>query len=107
MVDAVEEIRSVDAYRLSMSLSREGLICGPSSGMALRGLLNFLQKAKDEGKLQEYADTASGDISCVFLCCDLPYQYLDGYFQRLGEQDFHPIANRVCNTLDDLLIAGR
>ena len=105
-MDAVEEISSVDAYRLSMSLSREGLICGPSSGMALRGLLRFLQRAKDEGKLHDYADPESGDISCVFLCCDLPYQYLDGYFQRLGEQDFHPIANRVCNNLVDLLDTG-
>lgn len=105
-MDAVEEISSVDAYRLSLSLSREGLICGPSSGMALKGLLAFLQKAKDNGKLDDYAETASGDISCVFLCCDLPYQYLDGYFQRLGKQDFHPILNHVCGPPAVLSLAG-
>lgn len=105
-MDAVEEISSIEAYRLSMSLSREGLICGPSSGMALEGLLAFLQKAKDKGRLHNYAEIASGDISCVFLCCDLPYQYLDGYFQRLEERDFHPIINHVCGPPAVLLLAG-
>lgn len=89
-----------------MSLSREGLICGPSSGMALKGLLDFLQEAKDEGKLHHYANAFSGEISCVFLCCDLPYQYLNGYFERLGEHDFHPIINRVRKSLFDLFVSG-
>lgn len=94
-MDTVKEISSVDSYRLSMSLSREGLICGPSSGMALQGLFDFLQEMKDENRLHELAEATSGDISCVFPCCDLPYQYLDGYFKRLGEHEFHPITNRV------------
>lgn len=63
--------------------------------MALKGLLDFLQEAKAEEKLDGYVDASSGEISCVFLCCDLPYQYLNGYFQKLGENDFHPIVNRV------------
>ena len=94
-MDAIESVGSIDSYRLSMSLSREGLICGPSSGMALKGLFNLLQKLKDAGKLNKYAEPDTGEISCVFVCCDLPQQYLDGYFQRLGEEDFHPITNRV------------
>jgi hypothetical protein len=36
-VDVMEECGSHDAYRLSMDLSREGLICGPSSGFNLQG----------------------------------------------------------------------
>ena len=96
-VDAVEIVESVHAYRLSMLLSREGLICGPSSGMNLKGLLNFLQKAKENGELHRYAEPATGEISCVFVCCDLPYQYLDGYFARLGDDDFPPITNQVRN----------
>lgn len=95
MVDFVESVSSVDSYRLSMMLSREGLICGPSSGMALQGLFDFLQRTKDAGKLHEYAAPDTGDISCVFVCCDLPHQYLDGYFERLGEEDFFPITNKV------------
>ena len=65
--------------------------------MALKGLLEFLQEAKDERRLDQYAEAATGEISCVFTCCDLPYQYLDGYFKRLGEDSFCPIINRVCS----------
>ena len=78
-----------------MQLSREGIIAGPSSGEALHGLLNYLRKAKDAGKLQELADPLTGDISCVFICCDLPYQYMDGYFQKLEENEFPAIRNKV------------
>lgn len=94
--DAVEIVGSVDAYRLSMQLSREGIICGPSSGMTLKGLYKFIQKARDSGTLTQYADPTTGEVSCVFVCCDLPYQYLDSYFKKLGEDDFPPIINEVC-----------
>lgn len=94
VVDAVEEIESVQSYRLSMLLSREGLICGPSSGMALQALLDFLERAKDEGRLGEYAGP-NGQVSAVFPCCDLPYQYMDNYFKKLDASHFHPIANSV------------
>lgn len=36
-VDVVEEVGSVDSFLTSMKLSREGLICGPSSGFNLQG----------------------------------------------------------------------
>lgn len=80
---------------MSMQLSREGIVAGPSSGEALHGLLNYLQKTKDAGKLGELADPHTGEISCVFICCDLPYQHLDGYFQKLSENEFPPIFNNV------------
>lgn len=99
VVDATESVTSVDSYRLSMTLSREGVICGPSSGMCLTGLYSFLQKAKDAGTLNEYAEPDTGEIHCVFVCCDLPHQYLDGYFERLGEEAFHPIANHVSSVV--------
>lgn len=78
-----------------MHLTREGIICGPSSGEALCGLFDYLQKAKDAGTLKDLADETSGEISCVFICCDLPYQYIDNYFQKLGEDKFPPIYNEV------------
>lgn len=78
-----------------MQLSREGIIAGPSSGGALQGLLDYLQAAKDAGRLQELADQQTGEVSCVFLCCDLPYPYMDGYFQKLGKDEFPPIYNDV------------
>ncbi|KAG9669737.1 hypothetical protein KCU99_g6465, partial [Aureobasidium melanogenum] len=99
-VDAVENIGSVEAYRLSMLLSREGLICGPSSGMTLEGLFRFLSQAREAGTLHKYAEPGTGEVSCVFVCCDLPYQYIDGYYERLGEEDFPPIINKELIHLD-------
>ncbi|ELR06325.1 hypothetical protein VC83_08575 [Pseudogymnoascus destructans] len=91
-VDELEECGSQDAYRLSMELSREGLVCGPSSGFNLQGLYNYLQKKKDAGAMKELSGD-DGEIHCVFICCDLPYQYLDDYFVKLDERYFHPIQN--------------
>lgn len=90
----MEEVDSVSSYRMSMQLSREGLICGPSSGMALQAVLDFVQRAKDEGRLAHYAGP-DGHIHAVFPCCDLPYQYMDSYFKKLDASDFHPIDNYV------------
>ncbi|RDW85409.1 hypothetical protein BP5796_03734 [Coleophoma crateriformis] len=98
-VDTIEEVGSYDSYKLSLELSREGLICGPSSGFNLKGLYNFLQKCKDEGRLQGLSSTNS-TVNCVFICCDLPYQYLDDYFEKLGESPFHPLQNRNLLNVD-------
>ncbi|KAI9150232.1 Cysteine synthase K/M:Cysteine synthase B [Paramyrothecium foliicola] len=92
-VDTYTEVKSEDSYRMSMRLSREGLIAGPSSGEALQGLLDYIGDVKATGKLSDLADPQTGEISCVFTCSDLPYQYLDGYFTKLGEDEFPPIHN--------------
>lgn len=92
-VDTIEEVGSPESYRLSLEMSREGLICGPSSGFNLQGLYNFLQKQRYDGTL----DTLRGDdgnVHCVFMACDLPYQYLNEYFDKLGEDVFHPLINQ-------------
>lgn len=96
VVDFVESVGSVDSYRLSMRLSREGIIAGPSSGMALQGLYNFLQTEKIKDCLGSYRDRLTEENCCVFACCDLPHQYLDGYFTKLGPKAFQPIINEVC-----------
>jgi len=101
-VDASEEVSSYDSYRLSMALSREGLICGPSSGFNLQGLYQYLQKRQMDGTLQDLAES-DGQIHCVFICCDLPYQYLDDYFRKLGLEHFRPIINDVGRTPVDFL----
>ncbi|CAH0022481.1 unnamed protein product [Clonostachys rhizophaga] len=101
VTNAVREVGSIEAYRLSMRLSREGLICGPSSGMALQGLLDFLEDEKAGGRLQSHADADTGDVSCVFLCCDLPYQYMDKYFEKLtAGAVFHSIENEELTAVD-------
>ncbi|RYP40353.1 hypothetical protein DL767_001765 [Monosporascus sp. MG133] len=99
-VDAQLEVSSVDSYRMSMLLSREGIIAGPSSGEALKGLLDYLELMKKGGRLSELSERSTGEIACVFTCSDLPYQYLDGYFQKLSEHEFAPIENQILLSCD-------
>jgi cysteine synthase A len=108
-VDAIEEIGSKDAFGMSLKLCREGLICGPSSGFNLQGkiddvaiitslictgLLTYLSRRKAAGTLNEIAGQY-GLTQCAFICCDLPYQYVDDYFDKLGDTSFFPIRNEV------------
>lgn len=118
-VDAIEEVGSKDAFGMSLKLCREGLICGPSSGFNLQGntdsvafemslmiagLLSYLGKRKAAGTLKEIAGPY-GLINCAFICCDLPYQYVDEYFDKLGDAPFHPIRNEVnSHTISTILI---
>lgn len=94
-IDVFESVKSVDSYRTSMALSRCGIIAGPSSGEALHGLLAYLEREKAAGRLVSHADPATGEVSCVFVCADLPYQYMDLYFSKLPESEFPPILNKV------------
>ncbi|KAK2774706.1 hypothetical protein FQN53_003513 [Emmonsiellopsis sp. PD_33] len=98
-VDAIEEVGSPASYSLSLDMCREGLVCGPSSGFNLSGLLQMLDKRHSAGTLSELAGP-DGLIHCVFLCCDLPYQYIDEYFQKLGPEKFHPIHNENLAKVD-------
>lgn len=93
-IDAVEEVGSYDSYSLSLDLTRNGLVCGPSSGLNLRGLHQLLEKRRAAGTLGELAGP-DGEVHCVFLCCDLPYQYVNEYFDKLGAAYFAPIDNEV------------
>ncbi|OJJ06795.1 hypothetical protein ASPVEDRAFT_33065 [Aspergillus versicolor CBS 583.65] len=98
-VDTIEEVNSYDSFSLSLELCREGIVCGPSSGFNLQGLFQMIEKRKKAGTLSELAGP-DGSIHCVFLCCDLPYQYIGEYFQRLGEDKFHPIQNENLTKVD-------
>jgi len=80
---------------MSMRLSRHGIIAGPSSGEALHALISFLSKAKIEGCLDELREGATGEINCVFTCQDLPYQYMNLYYDKLSDDEFPSIANEV------------
>ena len=93
-VDVIEEVNSPGSYTLSLDLCREGVVCGPSSGFNLQGLFQMLEKRKSAGTLTELAGP-DGLIHSVFLCCDLPYQYIGEYFQKLSPEKFHPIRNEV------------
>ncbi|KAB8206320.1 tryptophan synthase beta subunit-like PLP-dependent enzyme [Aspergillus parasiticus] len=98
-VDVIEEVNSSDSFSLSLDLCREGIVCGPSSGFNLQGLFQMLEKRKTAGTLSEIAGP-DGSVHCVFLCCDLPYQYIGEYFQTLGADKFHPIQNKRLTKVD-------
>ncbi|KAL4803995.1 tryptophan synthase beta subunit-like PLP-dependent enzyme [Aspergillus unguis] len=97
-VDGIEEVGSYDSFAVSLELCREGIVCGPSSGFNLKGLYQMLERRKREGKLDELK--RDGLVRCVFMCCDLPYQYIGEYFDRLGEDKFHPIKNENLVNVD-------
>jgi cysteine synthase A len=92
-VDHIERIETAQSYRSSMEMSRRGLIVGPSSGLALAGLLQHLEGLKEKSVLDEVRDEKSGDIVCVFPCPDWPTPYLDEYFNYLDASDFPSIRN--------------
>lgn len=93
--DVLEEVGAKDSYSLSLDLSRQGIVCGPSSGITLKGLFQRIEKMKQEGTLSKLSGP-NGEINCVFMCSDLPYQYLNEYFDQLGPEKFRPLRNEVC-----------
>ena len=92
-VDFIEAIETVESYRTSMALSRLGIVAGPSSGLALSGLLQHLADLKQSGGLDQLRASDSGEIVCVFPCPDSPIPYLDEYFRYLDRSDFPPVRN--------------
>ncbi|GES56799.1 probable cysteine synthase B [Aspergillus terreus] len=99
VVDHVEEVGSQDAYGLSVGLTQEGIICGPSSGLNLKGLYKLIEKRKNAGTLNQLAGP-DDHIHCVFICCDTPYLYIDDYFNKLGVEYFKPIRNEELISID-------
>jgi len=93
-VDVVERVETVDAYRHSMAMSRRGIIVGPSSGLALAGLLQHLEGLRAAGSLDSLRTRENGEIICVFPCPDGPIPYLDEYFKYLPAEDFPSIQNK-------------
>lgn len=104
-LDAVEEVGSKESYSLSLDLTRQGIVCGPSSGFTLQGLLRHLERKKQDGTLSQLAGSG-GEIKCVFMCCDLPFQYLDEYFDKLGPDKFRPVRNEVSIVTGAGLMSG-
>ena len=92
-VDQIESIETAESYRLSMEMSRSGIIVGPSSGLALAGLIQYLQEMKSAGGLDEIRNQKNGEISCVFICPDGPLPYLDEYFKYIARSHFPEIHN--------------
>ncbi|KAJ7122549.1 tryptophan synthase beta subunit-like PLP-dependent enzyme [Mycena crocata] len=91
-VDCIEEVGPFESYEKSLELCRNGLLVGPSSGLALLGLLKFLERKKAVGEFDALRNE-EGNIPCVFITCDQPFQYIAEYFEKLGPSYFLPIHN--------------
>lgn len=92
-IDVVERIETAESYRVSLDLSRRGIVAGPSSGLALAGLLKHLDALKKSGDLDQLRKTDGGEITCVFPCPDGPMPYLDEYFKYVDASHFPAIRN--------------
>ena len=91
-LDHIEQAETSESYRLSMEMSRLGLLVGPSSGLCLSGLLQHLRESKDEGRLDALRNV-DGEVLCVFICCDGPLAYLDEYSKYVATEHFPVIRN--------------
>ena len=92
-VDFIERIDTADSYLSSMKLSRKGIVAGPSSGLALAGLLHHLTELKKNNELDGLRKSDGGDLICVFPCPDGPMPYMDEYFKYVDTAEFPPIKN--------------
>lgn len=92
-VDTIERIETARAYLLSMQLSRHGIVAGPSSGLALAGLIQHLNALKENDGLDSFRTSKDGDVVCVFPCPDGPMPYIDEYFKYVDASHFPPIQN--------------
>jgi cysteine synthase A len=91
-LDHIEYAESEVSYRLSMKMSRIGLLVGPTSGMALAGLLQHLNKVKAEDAFGDLRNS-DGEVLCVFPCPDGPLPYLDEYPKYVDAMEFPAIRN--------------
>lgn len=98
-IDALEEASAFESFEASLDLCRQGLLCGPSSGLSKTGLYKFLERTKTDGGLDALR-AEDGFVYCVFTCCDLPYQYVEEYYKVLGESYFPPIHDHELLNVD-------
>lgn len=92
-VDHIEAVATALSYQLSLEMSRSGIIVGPSSGLALAGLQQYLDGLKQQNRLDEIRNSQTGEIVCVFPCPDGPLPYLDEYFKYVDRSHFPQIQN--------------
>ncbi|KAH9447670.1 hypothetical protein H4Q26_007641 [Puccinia striiformis f. sp. tritici PST-130] len=99
VTDEIIEIGAQEAFDHSLLLCRKGIVVGPSSGMSLAAVYSFLERRKSLGSLDELRDE-QGEITCVFMCCDFPFQYVDEYIQKCSPGLFPPIHNQELLKVD-------
>ena len=84
-IDHKIEVKTKESFKKSLELCRSGFMAGPSSGLALAGLLDFI--GKNLNNLDKFRNV-NGEVIAVFVCADTPLPYLDKYSTHLDPHDF-------------------
>ena len=85
--DFIAEVETKVSYKTSVNLCRNGLLAGPSSGLALAGLMQYLDVQHKSGTLDQLRNKC-GEVLSVFICGDTPLPYLEKYSTHLDPSDF-------------------
>lgn len=85
--DEVVEVKAKESYKQSLRLCRSGILCGPSSGFALAGLLQYLECRQSKSELDQIRNQ-DGEVVSAFVCGDTPLPYLDKYSTYLEPSEF-------------------
>lgn len=85
VVDLELPIAEKPAFSASLKLIREGIFAGPSTGMQLAGILEFVRKAKAQKRLSAFRGQG-GAINIVLIACDTMLPYIEDYFAVLPEE---------------------
>jgi cysteine synthase len=84
-VDTVIDVMARESYKRSLELCRSGIVCGPSSGFAVAGLLHYLESRRAD---LDQLRNEDGEVVAAFVCADTPLPYLDKYSTYLDPSDF-------------------
>ncbi|KAF7972147.1 hypothetical protein HWV62_18790 [Athelia sp. TMB] len=104
-IEELQEIQARPSFTAALDLCRHGLLVGPSSGQALIGMMNVLNRKKEDGTLDELRNE-SGEIHCAFICADHMFAnttYFKTYMRKMGEAGFHvgrPVVNEELLDVD-------
>jgi len=86
-IDFLLEVETKESFKKSLDLCRAGVLAGPSSGLALIGLLTFLKERKRTDTLDQLRNR-DGEVIAVFVCPDTALLYLEKYSTHLDPEDF-------------------
>ncbi len=89
--DDLVSVGTKEAYEASLALCRAGLLVGPSSGFAVRGLMTHLS-CLDSVELDGIRNE-DGEVIAVVVAPDSPLPYIEEYFRYLGADAFPRIEN--------------
>ncbi|QRV99660.1 cysteine synthase [Ceratobasidium sp. AG-Ba] len=67
--------------------------CRSKLGNGATGLYKYFDRTIKETGTLDHLRNEDGEIPCVFICCDCPFQYIHEYYEKLDESYFLPVRN--------------